>query len=254
MYYDCVIILKQRINKIGNQRVHYHHVKPKHDGGNKNAETIPCTIRDHARIHFIRWLVYKSKMDFAAYKGLIGKTDDMARIINEKRINTIKEKGILFYSVEFQRTQSLKPKKQYYLRENPNLAIKYAYLGGLASGKIWTQAKLESSRKKGKVLGTQFGKIGGIKHQNSKTKDLLSKTIIWKHDTGKIVKTHGFDTVNSIAKALEKAVPGYIKSPQAISAVMRNKEPKRYGWIILDTLNTNSTSNGSPILEIFHEL
>ena len=132
LYYDCLEILKGRIDQIGNQRIHLHHVEPMHTGASKDGETIPCTYRDHARRHYIRWKVYGKFQDLAAYKGLVGKNEEMARIINEKRINTIKEKGILFYSIDFQRTQGLKLKKSYFLRNNTELALKWAYLGGYA--------------------------------------------------------------------------------------------------------------------------
>ena len=121
-------------------------------------------------------------------------------------------------------------------------------------GKIWTEAKLESSRKKGKVLGNQFGKIGGLKHQDDKTKDLLSKTLIWEHKFTNIrVKTYGFDTVNSLAQALNKAAPNYIKNLQAISAVLRNKEPRRYGWSIFKVLDTEPSRDSSFTLEILDD-
>ena len=255
LYYDCIEILKKRVRYLDNRVIHYHHVLPIHDGGKKDGETIPCTHRDHARMHYIRWLVYRQPMDLAAYKGLVNKTDDMHVIIQQKRINTLIKKGILFYSIKWQSEQGSKPKAIYF--DNPEIAKKYAYSGGVASGQIWTDAKLTSSKKKGKILGNLFGKIGGLKHQNKNTKNLLlTKAIIWNHShSGIKVKTYGYDTVNSLAHALEKVAPGYIKNTQAISAVLRNTEPRRYGWAISEILELElqNLKNLAPTIEIIND-
>lgn len=252
LYFDCIEILKKRVKLLNGRVIHFHHIVPIHDGGKKTGETIPCTHRDHARMHYIRWLVYKQYMDLAAYKGLVNKTDDLHALIQQKRVNSLKEKAILFYSIKWQSSQGSKPKARYF--DNPEIAKKYAFSGGVASGKIWTDAKLESSRKKGKILGKSFGKIGGLKHQNKNTKNLLlTKAIIWNHSHTKIkVKTYGYETVNSLADALDKIAPGYIKNKQAISAVLRNVEPKRYGWAIDEILELENIKNLTPTLEILN--
>ena len=104
----------------------------------------------------------------------------MDHIIKEKRLESMKQKGKGFFDVEFQRTQGKKVKKRYF--DNKNKAKENALKGGLASGKIWTEAKRESSREKGKVLGKNFGKKGGIKSQDIKVVELLSKVVIWYHE------------------------------------------------------------------------
>jgi hypothetical protein len=41
-----------------NDDIHKHHILPKHDGGDPKGELVRCTLRDHARVHYIRWKVY----------------------------------------------------------------------------------------------------------------------------------------------------------------------------------------------------
>lgn len=201
-----------------------------------------CTIRDHARVHYIRYRVYDNIIDYAAYKGLCGKTDELVTLINEKRIATSKARKVLFWNPEFQYIQSKKTKKRYFLRENPDRAAEYARLGGIASGLIWTEKKLESSRKKGKVLGKKFGRTGGLKAQGEKTKAQLQKNIKWKHRSGKTTETVNFEAVADVVDHLNSIVPDSLRFKNSLSAVLRGVEKSRGGWSIESTEETNEST------------
>ena len=68
LYYDYIEIMKERaINGFPEETVlHKHHIEPKHAGGDPEGELVICTMRDHARAHYIRYLVYGEKFDRCA--------------------------------------------------------------------------------------------------------------------------------------------------------------------------------------------
>lgn len=138
LYYDFIEILKQK-QKLGFPEgiiLHNHHIEPKHDGGDPNGELVVCTIRNHARAHFIRYLVYGQRFDLAAYFGLASKTDEMQIIIQQQIIETNRQRKNGMFDPKWQTIMANRPKSSYHLQENPDFAKvigqKGCYIGGLA--------------------------------------------------------------------------------------------------------------------------
>ncbi len=53
--------------------MHKHHLKPRHLGGtNDPSNLIEVTIKEHATIHFARWIAYGNWQDEIAWKTLDG--------------------------------------------------------------------------------------------------------------------------------------------------------------------------------------
>lgn len=65
LYYQYIEILKEKEKKgfQNNDVIHKHHIEPKHAGGDPKGPIVLCTARNHARAHYIRYLVYKEKYD-----------------------------------------------------------------------------------------------------------------------------------------------------------------------------------------------
>lgn len=61
---------KQKKGFPKNSVFHKHHIELKHAGGDPNGPLVYCTARDHARAHYIRYLVYNEKYDLCAYYRL----------------------------------------------------------------------------------------------------------------------------------------------------------------------------------------
>lgn len=239
LYLHFIKILKEKEQKgfSGDKIIHNHHIFPKHDGGDPNGETIRCTVRDHARAHYIRYKVYGQVYDLMAYYGLVYKTDQKERLMYEKIVSINKERGNCMFNPEWQREMANRPKSNYYFQQNPDFAREMAYKGGIASGKIMTEEKKEALRKNGKKVGTLFGREGGLKNQNFLTREKLSKTIEWQHKSGVFVISPPTESVKELGDYLNTFVPNSVKHSSGLSAILREVEPQRYGWKILRILD-----------------
>lgn len=71
-----------------NTCLHKHHIFPKHAGGEEKGEVVYCTIRDHARAHYLRYLAYGQFYDRMAYLGLVNRTDEMQKEMQQRAIET----------------------------------------------------------------------------------------------------------------------------------------------------------------------
>ncbi len=134
---------------------------------------------------------------------------------------------------EVQAELARRPKSNYFFRSNPEEAKRIAKMGGIASGKIWTEKKRQSSVEKGKKLGKESGRKGGLKSASPESKDKMKRTIYWKHKNGVFIETPPQEGVIDYVKLLNSAVPNSVKNPSGISAILRNVEPRRYGWEIV---------------------
>lgn len=81
--------------------------------------------------------------DYCAYKGLISNDDEVRKLISNAIVAKNRKNQQGFFNNLVQKELANRPKSSYYLKDNPDKAKEYAYLGGVASGKIWTEKKIE---------------------------------------------------------------------------------------------------------------
>ncbi len=124
-----------------NVRLHKHHILPKHDGGPVDGPVVICTIRDHARAHYIRYKVYGQVCDRMAYLGLVGRTDELETLRFQRIVETNRARGNGPFSVQWQREMANRPKSSYYFQQNPEFACSIASEGGKIGGKVMTDKK-----------------------------------------------------------------------------------------------------------------
>jgi len=213
LYYEFIEILKRKQEK-GFQPdtfLHQHHIEPKHSGGDPNGEVVVCTIRDHARAHFIRFQVYGEIYDLCAYYGLVNKTDKFEKSIREKIIATNRERNNGMFNPEWQRMMANRPKSSYHLQQNPEFAREIGQKGGKIGGTVMTDAKRKVLRQNGYNVGTLYGRQGGIKHQNPATSRRLSLNLEWEHDTGVKTVSPPFETVRELKEFLIVSFPRVLK-------------------------------------------
>nr|YP_010500098.1 hypothetical protein [Gormaniella terricola]UWV18275.1 hypothetical protein [Gormaniella terricola] len=238
--YDFFIdILKQKASKgfSENTVLHKHHIKPLHSGGSPDGELVICTIRDHARAHYIRYLVFGETYDLCAYYGLVKKTDLLAQSIQKKIINTNRERGNIMFNNEWQKIMANRPKSSYYFQEYPAEAARFGKKGGEKGGLANTPKQQETRSKNGKRVGTLFGRKGGLKHQNPMTKEKLSHYLEWTHNSGIMTISPPFESVCELKDFLNMFVPDSMKNSSGISDLLREKEKCRYGWKITRVLD-----------------
>lgn len=239
LYSHFIGILKEKEQKGFSEHIilHKHHIFPKHDGGDPNGETVTCTVRDHARAHYIRYKVHKQAYDLMAYYGLVHKTDQKEKLMYEKIVSINKERGNCMFNPEWQRQMANRPKSSYHFQQNPDFAREMASKGGTASGQIMTEKKQEALRANGERVGNLFGREGGLKHQNSLTREKLSKTIEWQHKSGVFAICPPMESVKELVDYLNTFVPDSVKHSSGLSAILREVEPQRYGWKIVRILD-----------------
>lgn len=150
LYEFFIDLLKAKANKGFPEKtcLQKHYIFPKHDGGSKDGEVVVCTIRNHARTHFIRYKVYGQFYDRMAYLGLVGRTDEMQRAITKKIIETNRERGNGPFNKEWQKEMANRPKSSYHFQQNPEFAASLASEAGKIGGKTMTDKKRAVLKKK----------------------------------------------------------------------------------------------------------
>lgn len=233
-YYKFIKILKRKENKgfSPNTVLHKHHIEPIHDGGDPNGELVMCTPKDHARAHYIRYKVYNQIYDYCAYCGLKGRTNEMNLIIQRKIIETNRQKGNCMFNNDWQKQMANRTKSSYYLQQNQDFAKKIASKGGKIGGKVMTDKKRQVLENNGKNVGTNYGRLGGLKHQNAKTKRRLSLYLEWDPDFGIFAISPPFESVAELKQYLNSFVSDSVKHSSGLSEILRDVCPKRYGWKI----------------------
>lgn len=238
LYYGFINILKAKQQKgfLPGTIVHRHHIEPKHTGAHPKGEVVVCTIRDHARAHYIRYLVYNEIYDYSAYCGLVNKTDKMQRLIQQKIIENNKKRGNVMFNNDWQKEMANRPKSSYYFRENPEFAKEMASKGGKLGGKTITDKKRAVLKQNGFNVGTNFGRLGGLNSQNPETKRRLSLHLEWEHDSKVFVVTPPMESIVELKDYLNLFVPGSVKHGSGLSELLRQISKKRYGWRITKEL------------------
>lgn len=239
LYYQFIEILKQKQEKgfSPDTLLHQHHIEPKYAGGDPNGELVVCTIRDHARAHFIRYKVYKDTYDLCAYYGLVNKTDSLAKIIQEKIMSTNRKRGNCMFNPEWQKIMANRPKSSYYLQQNPNFARDIGQKGGKIGGTVMSDLKRKVLQQNGYNVGIFHGRAGGLKHQNSMTKQRLSLYLEWEHETGVQTISPPFESVQELKDYLNCFVVDSVKHISGLSGLLRNVNRQRYGWKIVRDLD-----------------
>jgi hypothetical protein len=238
LYYDFIEVLKEKQQRgfPDDTLLHQHHIEPKHAGGDPNGELVFCTTRDHARAHYIRYKVYGSSYDLCAYLGLVQKTDEMQKAIQEKIIQTNRERGNAMFNPEWQKIMANRPKSSYHLQQNPAFAANIGQKGGKVGGKVMTPTKQAALQINGKNVGTKYGRQGGLKHQSPITTQKLSTFLEWGHDSGVTTISPPFESVRELKEYLACFVPNSIRHDSGLSAILRGVEPRRDGWSIIQEL------------------
>ena len=239
LYYQYIEILKTKQKKGFSSEVlvHRHHIEPVHDGGDPKGEIVLCTIKDHARAHYIRYKVYNQIYDYCAYCGLVGKKDEMQKSIQKKIVQTNRERGNVMFNKDWQKEMANRPKSSYYFQENPKFAKQMASKGGKIGGKIMTNKKKEVLKENGFNVGTNYGRIGGLKHQHPETKRRLGLHLEWLHDSGIFIVSHPCESVKELTNYLNCAVPNSIRSSSGLSEILRGVSTKRFGWKLIRELD-----------------
>lgn len=143
-----------------------HHIIPRHSlGNNEESNLVYVTYNDHVEAHKIRFETYQDFYDQAAYLFMLKQPRD-ARIIRAIKIQNIHRKNKTgFYNSEQQREVGSRQKKCYYLRDNPDFAKQISILSR-GVPKTMSEKAIENYNRLGTNVGTKFGHLGGIKHQN----------------------------------------------------------------------------------------
>lgn len=128
-----------------------------------------------------------------------------------------------------------RPKSSYYFQQNSKFAAEVGKKGGLIGGKVMTEKKRQVLIQNGYNVGTNFGRIGGMKHQNDVTKRRLSLYLEWTHDSGVITISPPFETVTQLTQYLNYFVSGIYVS--AVSQILRDCPSRRCGWQITRELD-----------------
>lgn len=124
LYNSFIEILQQKAQKgfEANVLLHKHHILPKHDGGPADGPLVVCTVRDHARAHYIRYKVYGQVFDQMAYFGLVGRTDELEALRFQKIVETNRARGNGPFSKEWQKEMANRPKSSYHFQKTPEFA------------------------------------------------------------------------------------------------------------------------------------
>jgi general stress protein YciG len=241
LYDGFIQILRDKQAKVRSARpgtlLHKHHVQPKHDGGSENGEVVLCTIRHHALAHYIRYKVFGQTYDLCAYYGFVRKNEEKQKLIQQQIINTNRQRQNVMFNNKWQTIMSKRPKKNFYFQQNRQFASIVGKKGGQASGQVMTPAKMAAQRQNGTRVGTLYGRQGGLKHQNLLTKQRLSRYLEWQHDSNVFVISPPFESVRELQEYLNCFVADSVKFTSGLSEILRNKEPKRYGWRITKDLD-----------------
>lgn len=108
-----------------------------------------------------------------------------------------------------------------------------------------TKKKAFNLKTLGKNVGTAFGRKNGIRSKQSiKTRSMLEKSLIWKHKTGVCVETCCLETVSDLKIILNTHVPNSVFHSSGLSAILRGKEPVRYGWKIQSMAISSQAKSG----------
>lgn len=217
--------------------MHKHHIEPKHAGGDPNGELVVCTIRDHARAHFIRYKVYGETYDLCAYYGLVDKTVRFEKLIREKIITTNRERKNTMFNPEWQKMMANRPKSSYHLQQNPDFAREIGRKGGSIGGTVMTDLKRKVLQQNGFNVGTFHGRQGGLKHQSPTTKQRLTLYLEWEHETGVQTISPPFESVRELKDYLNCFVVESVKHSSGLSELLRNVQSRRYGWRIVRDLD-----------------
>lgn len=237
--YDAFIEILKKLEAKGFDEetlVHVHHIHPKHDGGDPLGPTLICTIRNHARAHYIRYKVYGQTYDLCAYYGLVNKTDECQKLIQQQIIETNRQRGNTMFNNDWQREMALRPKSSYHLQQNPSFAQEIGKKGGLIGGKKMTPLKMATLKQNGHNVGTNYGRQGGLKHQNPLTKRRLALFLEWEHVSGIMTISPPMESVAELKEYLNLFVADSVTHTSGISALLRGVEPKRYGWRLVREL------------------
>lgn len=217
--------------------LHRHHIHPKHDGGKEQGEMVLCTVKNHARAHYIRYKVFGQTYDLCAYDGLVGRTNERLKLMQQRIIQTNKERGNVMFNPEWQKEMANRPKSRYYFIENPDFAREMASKGGSIGGKVMTEKKRETLKANGIRVGTFHGRKGGLKHQAPMTKVKLSQYIEWQHQSGVMTISPPFESVRELKEYLNNFVPESVPHSSGLSEILREVSHQRYGWSISKILD-----------------
>jgi hypothetical protein len=217
-----------------------HHISPTHYSKHKTNSKDPkfdkkiqLTYYYHGLAHKVLFLLYGIVWDYCAYRGLIGGNSEVRQEIQKAIVAKNRKNKVGFFDREIQLELARRPKSNYFFRSNPEEAKRIGQMGGITSGKVWTEKKRQSSVEKGKKLGKESGRKGGLKSISPLLKKMINCTIYWKHTSGVCIKTPPQQAVIDYVKILNSVVPYSVKNSSGISAILRNVEPRRYGWEII---------------------
>lgn len=211
-----------------------HHIMPRHSGGTDDRSNIViCTAKDHASAHKIRFQVFHNFKDQAAYLFLQS-LDKKGRIaLGQAIAQTHKKNKTLFFDPLFQKELANRPKKSFFLRNNPKLAQKYASMSkGIQ--KTMTEAARKNYLERGQYVGKIWGSKGGLAHQNPVTRERLKGCLIWTHESGVSLKTKEIQSLRLVKDLLNQHVPDSVKHTSGLSELIRGIQKKRYNWSVQD--------------------
>ena len=165
-----------------------HHEPPHHTGESCDDSklNVVASLKDHALLHYYRWLAFGDLYDKASWLWRIGQDDEARGVMIEKSVETRRRKGIGFFDPLFQSEQGLKgalashevQKENSIGRWNSDTQRKIALMGNTPEV---LKRKSEGGKKGGlKSVETRKAKGVGVYNPASRTKgNLLANLSRW---------------------------------------------------------------------------
>jgi hypothetical protein len=152
-------------------------------------------------------------------------------------VATNRERGNGPFNQEFQIEMANRKKSSYHFQKHPEFAASIASMGGRIGGNANTTLQQETRKINGYNVGTNYGRLGGIKHQHPLTREKLSKYLIWEHGSGIKTISPPKPTLRELIEYLNEDKPLSIPAHAGISAHMRGVQKSGYGWRIIDEID-----------------
>jgi len=203
----------------------FHHEPPHHTG--KSSDDSPFNVRvsiqDHVLLHQYRWITFGEKGDYLMFKGRQKDTQEFRTLMNERRIEVMKERGSGFWNSDLQSTLGKR--------------------GGSKGGSANTKDQFQARQRVGKI----FGRLAGKKRQSEELIKVLSKPVTLVHKTG-LTLTVSLECAEDLRKCLFNLTP---KLPKGSPSGMLMGGKPWGGWVVegrsFDKRSSTKPSKWAPI-------
>nr|YP_009367922.1 putative HNH homing endonuclease [Hazenia capsulata]ARK14905.1 putative HNH homing endonuclease [Hazenia capsulata] len=143
-----------------------------------------------------------------------------------------KEAGILFWSKDWQSQQGQKANKISKQKKTLFYDSSWQAQQGRKSGLQNTKQQQLARKKVGKVLGSKWGQLNGLKNQSVNLKKTLSKEMIWfyeKSDVSFFLTVPPQKSFAMVINILQAKTPEKINKG-SFYKILHGTRPQMYGW------------------------